>query len=59
MKIRDHATVENAINKALEDCPLPYLEYNNDGDIVIDGTFTLAEIKSVIAAIESVPGTSI
>jgi hypothetical protein len=59
MKIRDSNAVQDAIDNLIDPIPLVYVDYDNDNSITIDGGFTLDQLKALIHAIESVPGTSI
>jgi len=59
MKIRDSNAVQDAIDNLIDPIPLVYVDYDNDNSITIDGGFTLDQLKALIHAIESAPGTSI
>lgn len=54
-KTRDYDVVNFAIEKVLEDNTTAYTEYHDDTSITVDGHFSLAELRALVAAIESVP----
>ena len=54
-KTRNYDATNFAIEKALEDNTTAYIEYHDDTSITLDGNFTLAELRALVAAIESVP----
>jgi hypothetical protein len=52
---RPYTETNNRIEELTEHISSNYIEYCNDNAIIIDGKYTLEELKKIVSTIEGVP----